>query len=194
MEETLGNVGTYLDLSKYPGFLPQCLEELCILQTSNGDFFWGVLFLQGVRDYSVPVGLDGKAQVDLVVVGSVAVSEKGEEKLPAEKSQVPVQCQEAEICPWSSGLSSVSVWDKSLLPTPAGSTEMFWPSGKLLRQAILCALKESSLAPGLRSALCERTCVRAADSGPIWGSDFAFSSVLETCWCWKNFPLTLSLA
>ncbi|NXO45458.1 MTHSD protein, partial [Locustella ochotensis] len=32
---------------------------------------------QGVKDFSVPVGLDGKAQVDLVVVGSVAVSEKG---------------------------------------------------------------------------------------------------------------------
>ncbi|XP_071296888.1 methenyltetrahydrofolate synthase domain-containing protein isoform X2 [Agelaius tricolor] len=32
---------------------------------------------QGVRDFSVPVGLDSKAQVDLVVVGSVAVSEKG---------------------------------------------------------------------------------------------------------------------
>ncbi|NXO85796.1 MTHSD protein, partial [Sitta europaea] len=32
---------------------------------------------QGPEDYSVPVGLDGKAQVDLVVVGSVAVSEKG---------------------------------------------------------------------------------------------------------------------
>ncbi|XP_042294663.1 methenyltetrahydrofolate synthase domain-containing protein [Sceloporus undulatus] len=32
---------------------------------------------QGVRDYSVPVGLDAKVQVDLVVVGSVAVSEKG---------------------------------------------------------------------------------------------------------------------
>ncbi|NWI57751.1 MTHSD protein, partial [Calyptomena viridis] len=32
---------------------------------------------QGVKDYSVPVGLDGKARVDLVVVGSVAVSEKG---------------------------------------------------------------------------------------------------------------------
>ncbi|NWY64813.1 MTHSD protein, partial [Erithacus rubecula] len=32
---------------------------------------------QGIKDYSVPVGLDGKAQVDLVVVGSVAVSEKG---------------------------------------------------------------------------------------------------------------------
>ncbi|NXI85799.1 MTHSD protein, partial [Rhipidura dahli] len=32
---------------------------------------------QGVREYSMPVGLDGKAQVDLVIVGSVAVSEKG---------------------------------------------------------------------------------------------------------------------
>ncbi|NWV34209.1 MTHSD protein, partial [Grantiella picta] len=32
---------------------------------------------QGVKEYSVSVGLDGKAQVDLVVVGSVAVSEKG---------------------------------------------------------------------------------------------------------------------
>ncbi|XP_036202087.1 methenyltetrahydrofolate synthase domain-containing protein isoform X2 [Myotis myotis] len=32
---------------------------------------------QGVRDYSVPVGLDAKVLVDLVVVGSVAVSEKG---------------------------------------------------------------------------------------------------------------------
>ncbi|KAF2982009.1 hypothetical protein EK904_013419 [Melospiza melodia maxima] len=32
---------------------------------------------QGVRDFSVPVGLDSKARVDLVVVGSVAVSEKG---------------------------------------------------------------------------------------------------------------------
>ncbi|KAK1330376.1 hypothetical protein QTO34_010565 [Cnephaeus nilssonii] len=32
---------------------------------------------QGVRDYSVPVGLDARVLVDLVVVGSVAVSEKG---------------------------------------------------------------------------------------------------------------------
>ncbi|KFP70622.1 Methenyltetrahydrofolate synthase domain-containing protein, partial [Acanthisitta chloris] len=32
---------------------------------------------QGIKEFSVPVGLDGKAQVDLVVVGSVAVSEKG---------------------------------------------------------------------------------------------------------------------
>ncbi|XP_027629278.1 methenyltetrahydrofolate synthase domain-containing protein isoform X2 [Tupaia chinensis] len=32
---------------------------------------------QGVRSYSVPIGLDSKVCVDLVVVGSVAVSEKG---------------------------------------------------------------------------------------------------------------------
>ncbi|MBN3316595.1 MTHSD protein, partial [Atractosteus spatula] len=32
---------------------------------------------QGVKQYSVPVGLDAKVHVDLVVVGSVAVSEKG---------------------------------------------------------------------------------------------------------------------
>lgn len=39
-----------------------------------------MLFLQGIKEYSVPVGLEGKAQVDLVVVGSVAVSEKGKLK------------------------------------------------------------------------------------------------------------------
>ncbi|XP_066540439.1 methenyltetrahydrofolate synthase domain-containing protein isoform X1 [Hoplias malabaricus] len=32
---------------------------------------------QGVKDFSVPIGLEAKVQVDLVVVGSVAVSEKG---------------------------------------------------------------------------------------------------------------------
>uniref|UniRef100_A0A8C8VG27 Methenyltetrahydrofolate synthase domain-containing protein n=1 Tax=Pelusios castaneus TaxID=367368 RepID=A0A8C8VG27_9SAUR len=32
---------------------------------------------QGVKVYSVPIGLDAKVQVELVVVGSVAVSEKG---------------------------------------------------------------------------------------------------------------------
>ncbi|XP_029946020.1 methenyltetrahydrofolate synthase domain-containing protein isoform X2 [Salarias fasciatus] len=32
---------------------------------------------QGVKDFSVPVDLDSKVKVDLVVVGSVAVSEKG---------------------------------------------------------------------------------------------------------------------
>ncbi|XP_039989912.1 methenyltetrahydrofolate synthase domain-containing protein isoform X1 [Xiphias gladius] len=32
---------------------------------------------QGVKDFSVPVGLDAKVKVDLVVVGSVAVSGKG---------------------------------------------------------------------------------------------------------------------
>lgn len=37
-------------------------------------------FLQGVKDFSVPVGLDAKIKVDLVVVGSVAVSEKGDKQ------------------------------------------------------------------------------------------------------------------
>ncbi|XP_051884642.1 methenyltetrahydrofolate synthase domain-containing protein [Pristis pectinata] len=32
---------------------------------------------QGVKDFSVPVGLDAKVHIDLVVVGSVAVSKKG---------------------------------------------------------------------------------------------------------------------
>uniref|UniRef100_A0A8B9T9I3 Methenyltetrahydrofolate synthase domain-containing protein n=1 Tax=Anas platyrhynchos TaxID=8839 RepID=A0A8B9T9I3_ANAPL len=32
---------------------------------------------RGIKEYSVPVGLDGKVRVDLVFVGSVAVSEKG---------------------------------------------------------------------------------------------------------------------
>uniref|UniRef100_A0A5F7ZT79 Methenyltetrahydrofolate synthase domain-containing protein n=1 Tax=Macaca mulatta TaxID=9544 RepID=A0A5F7ZT79_MACMU len=36
-----------------------------------------LLALQGVRNYSVPIGLDSRVLVDLVVVGSVAVSEKG---------------------------------------------------------------------------------------------------------------------
>lgn len=35
------------------------------------------LCVQGVRNYSVPIGLDSRVLVDLVVVGSVAVSEKG---------------------------------------------------------------------------------------------------------------------
>lgn len=43
-------------------FFPRCLLNL---------------LLQGVKDFSVPVGLDAKVKVDLVVVGSVAVSEKG---------------------------------------------------------------------------------------------------------------------
>lgn len=34
-------------------------------------------FFQGVKDFSIPIGLDAKVKVDLVVVGSVAVSEKG---------------------------------------------------------------------------------------------------------------------
>ncbi|KAI1904211.1 hypothetical protein AGOR_G00003340 [Albula goreensis] len=41
-------------------------EELRVCSTS-----------QGVKEYSVPIGLDAKIKVNLVVVGSVAVSEKG---------------------------------------------------------------------------------------------------------------------
>ncbi|XP_050991531.1 methenyltetrahydrofolate synthase domain-containing protein isoform X3 [Labeo rohita] len=41
-------------------------EELRVCSTS-----------QGIKEFSVPVGLDDKVYVDLVVVGSVAVSEKG---------------------------------------------------------------------------------------------------------------------
>jgi len=33
--------------------------------------------VQGVKEFSVPVGLDADVKVDLLVVGSVAVSEKG---------------------------------------------------------------------------------------------------------------------
>lgn len=40
--------------------------------------FFSLFLLQGVKEFSVPVGLDSKVQVDLLVVGSVAVSEKGE--------------------------------------------------------------------------------------------------------------------
>ncbi|MEQ2208209.1 hypothetical protein XENOCAPTIV_027691, partial [Xenoophorus captivus] len=42
--------------------------------------------VKGVKDFSVPVGLDAKVKVDLVVVGSVAVSEKEKlEKIPVLK-------------------------------------------------------------------------------------------------------------
>lgn len=74
MEETLGNVESYLDLSKHSGFLACWLEESALCKPKI------MFLLQGIKEYSVPVGLDGKARVDLVVVGSVAVSEKGKIK------------------------------------------------------------------------------------------------------------------
>ena len=37
-------------------------------------------FFQGVKQFSVPVGLDDPISVDLVIIGSVAVSPKGESK------------------------------------------------------------------------------------------------------------------
>lgn len=33
--------------------------------------------LQGLKEYSVPIGLEAKVKVDLVVIGSVAVSKEG---------------------------------------------------------------------------------------------------------------------
>ncbi|XP_072492356.1 methenyltetrahydrofolate synthase domain-containing protein isoform X4 [Notamacropus eugenii] len=36
-----------------------------------------LIVLQGVKNYSIPIGLDSRVLVDLIVVGSVAVSEKG---------------------------------------------------------------------------------------------------------------------
>uniref|UniRef100_A0A8C9PAT4 Methenyltetrahydrofolate synthase domain-containing protein n=1 Tax=Spermophilus dauricus TaxID=99837 RepID=A0A8C9PAT4_SPEDA len=44
---------------------------------ANKDMLRKCATSQGVRDFSVPVGLDSRVLVDLVVVGSVAVSEKG---------------------------------------------------------------------------------------------------------------------
>lgn len=37
--------------------------------------------IKGVKEFSVPIGFDESVQVDLVVVGSVAVSEKGKNSL-----------------------------------------------------------------------------------------------------------------
>lgn len=67
---------------------------------------------------------------------------------------------------------------------------MFWPSVELFSKQVLfhsnfffLRIKKDSLFRGsaLLARACERTCV-TADSVPIWGSDFAFSSILKTCW------------
>ena len=36
-----------------------------------------ILAFQGVKQFSIPVGLDSKMTVDIVIIGSVAVSSKG---------------------------------------------------------------------------------------------------------------------
>ncbi len=48
-----------------------CLQSLTSISTDK------LFVLKGIKEFSVPVGLEDKVQVDLVVVGSVAVSEKG---------------------------------------------------------------------------------------------------------------------
>jgi hypothetical protein len=35
---------------------------------------------QGLKEYSVPIGLEAKVKVDLIVIGSVAVSKEGKGK------------------------------------------------------------------------------------------------------------------
>lgn len=52
---------------------------------------------QGVRNYSTPVGLDSRVLVDLVVVGSVAVSEKG--KIKNRNSQMQPLTQQLAVPP-----------------------------------------------------------------------------------------------
>ena len=50
---------------------------------------------------------------------------------------------------------------------------------------LLLKESEGSLFRGsalLSQGVCERACVTAADSVPMWRSDFAFSSILKTCW------------
>lgn len=53
--------------------LKLCIVGLCSLTCIQLKHY----FLKGIKDFSVPIGLDDKVQVDLVIVGSVAVSEKG---------------------------------------------------------------------------------------------------------------------
>lgn len=48
-----------------------CLQSLTSVSADK------LFVLKGIKELSVPVGLEDKVQVDLVVVGSVAVSEKG---------------------------------------------------------------------------------------------------------------------
>ena len=38
-----------------------------------------LLMFQGIKEHSSPISLDSKVNIDLVIVGSVAVSKKGKE-------------------------------------------------------------------------------------------------------------------
>lgn len=63
------------------------------------------LFLQGVKDFSAPIGLDAKVKVDLVVVGSVAVSEKGNNSyLWSPLIPKATECSRIKGDPWQSRL------------------------------------------------------------------------------------------
>lgn len=73
-----------------------------------------------MRDYSVPVGLDAKVLVDLVVVGSVAVSEKG--KITNRNSSAttwPAACFPSALLGfWAPTVRNFSLWSHAWLPKP----------------------------------------------------------------------------
>ncbi|MGH0148814.1 UNVERIFIED_CONTAM: hypothetical protein FKN15_021922 [Acipenser sinensis] len=79
--QTLGQgpagLGAYQACDSIKGL--EVFNKTCGVKVDPDKPLEGVRFatLQGVKEYSVPIGLDAKVQVDLVVVGSVAVSEKG---------------------------------------------------------------------------------------------------------------------
>ncbi len=52
-----------------------------------------MFIFQGVREYSSPIGLEDKVKIDLVIVGSVAVSEKGESAHARLARQIPASRQ-----------------------------------------------------------------------------------------------------
>lgn len=73
-----------------------------------------------MRDYSVPVGLDARVLVDLVVVGSVAVSEKGKIKNRNPSAATwPAACFPAALLGfWAPTARNFSFWSHAWLPKP----------------------------------------------------------------------------
>ncbi|ELW62911.1 Methenyltetrahydrofolate synthase domain-containing protein [Tupaia chinensis] len=134
-----------------------------------------LLALQGVRSYSVPIGLDSKVCVDLVVVGSVAVSEKGWRigkgegyadleyammvSMGAVSQQTPVvtvvhDCQVVDIPEALLGDHDVTV-DYILTPTRVIATGcerprpvgIMWSKDPATAQQAVCQLQGLSLGP-----------------------------------------------
>lgn len=77
---------------------------------------------QGVKDFSVPVGLDAKVKIDLVVVGSVAVSEKGN-----------CQLHRRQSCPRSNNYAVHSYAVDHLAHNSSIYTEALWRFMNVIR-------------------------------------------------------------